>query len=377
MPVGAEGESVKRILLLIKALGRGGAEHLLLSAARHLDKSRFEYQTAYLVPSLNTLVGEFEASGVPVHCLDGARGSGWIGRLKALVQEQRIDLVHVHSPYAAIGARIALRRRNGPRLVYTEHSGWPFYHPVTRWGNMVTFPRNDYVFAVSEHVRSSISYPVAFRAMRVPPIETLLHGVDPTARPVTAPPEEVRDELGIPRDVPVVGSVGNFRREKGHRYLIDAAITVRRRIPDVRFVLVGHGPLESELRRRVHERGLDGTVIFAGYRGDVASIMNMFDIFALPSLYEGLAVALIEAMALGRPSVVTRAGGLEEVIHDEVDGLLVPARNPARLAGGMIRLLSDESLRERLGMAARRRVVSLDVRRAVRRMEEVYGEMLA
>lgn len=367
---------MNRVLLLIKGLGRGGAEQLLVSATPYMDTSRFEYEVAYLLPWKDALAGELRAAGLRVECLEGAHGVGWVGRLVALAQRRRIDLIHMHSPYAAIGARLAFQASR-PRLVYTEHGVWDRYHVATYWANLLTFYRNDHVFAVSHHVRESVHYPRGLQFLRMPPVETLYHGIDAAAVRAWTTIDDARAELGIPEGVPVVGTVANFRALKGHRYLLQAATEVRRTIPEVRFLLVGQGPTEAEMRREAARLGLDGTVIFTGFRSDVPRILRTLDLFVLPSLYEGLSIALIEAMALGKPAVVTRVGGLTEVIENENQGLVVPEADDRALAAAILTLLGDRSLRDRFGHAARRRAANFDIRSAVRRMEQVYEGLLA
>jgi glycosyltransferase involved in cell wall biosynthesis len=367
---------LKRILHVIKGLSRGGAEQLLVSQAPYLDRSRFQYEIAYLLPDHNALVEELENAGLPVHCLYGARGSQWVGRLRSLVRTRGIDLVHDHSPYVAIGTRLGVRRRSGLCLVYTEHNVWESYHKATYWGNLLTYSRSDRVFAASDHVRASIRYPRPFRFMPMPKVETLYHGVDPEAISRWGSSDGVRADLGIPEHAPLVGTVANFRPSKGHSVLLLAAAKVRRAIPEVRFLLVGHGPLESDIRRRASQLGLDGTVIFAGARDDAPRLAGAVDVFALPSVYEGLAIALIEAMALGRAAVVTRVGGLTEVIEDGKQGLLVNPGDPDALANAIVSLLQDADLRRKLGDAGRHRAAEFDIRKAVRRHEEVYAELL-
>jgi glycosyltransferase involved in cell wall biosynthesis len=366
---------MKRILHVIKGLARGGAEQLLVNQAPYLDRSRFDYEVAYLLPDHGALVGELELAGLRVHCLGGTRGASWVGRLRRLVRDRKIDLVHDHSPYVAIGTRLGLTG-TGVRLVYTEHSIWDFYHRATYWGNLLTYPRCDHVFAVSNHVRASVRYPRPLRFLPMPPIETVYHGLDPAAVGRWQSADGVREEFGIPYDAPLVGMVGNFRAEKGHRILLQAAIRVRQAIPRVRFLLVGYGPLESETRRLARQLGLEDTVVFAGARDDAPRITGGFDLFALPSLSEGLAIALIEAMALGRPAVVTNVGGLTEVIEHGKQGLVVNPGDPGELAGAIIRLLEDANLRRALGAAARTRAGDFDIRKALRRHEEVYTELL-
>jgi glycosyltransferase involved in cell wall biosynthesis len=367
---------MKRVLTLIKGLGRGGAEQLLLSAAPYLNKNKFTYEVAYLLPWKDALVEELEKKGLRVHCLNGARGAGWVARLRQLVGKGEIDLVHAHSPYAAIGARLGLGRRS-PRLVFTEHNTWDRYRRATYWGNLLTFPRNDHVFCVSEQVRLSIRLPKIFQFLRMPFIETLHHGIDLKEVGGWKSTDGIREGLGIPEEAPVVGTVANFKAHKGYEYLLKAAVLVKREVSDTRFVLVGQGPVEERVREQARRLALDGTVTFAGFREDAPRVAATFDIFALASTAEGLPIALLEAMAVGKPIVATRVGGLPEVIDHDREGVLVPPGDPKALADAILALLADPSLRQRLGEAARKRATDFDIRKAVRRMESVYEELLA
>jgi len=368
---------MKHIVILIKGLGRGGAEQLLVSAARHLNTSRFGYRIAYLLPWKDALVNDLNDAGVRTVCLGGSDGFGWVGRLRELVIADNIDLVHSHSPYAAVGARLAFRGPRRPRQVYTEHNLWSRYHAATYWANLLTFPRSDHVFAVSQHVLESIRYPSALGWMRYPPSETLYHGIDSATIIERASRDRVRVEFGIGAHDPVVGTVANFKSHKGHQYLLRAARTVRQSFPSVRFVLVGQGPLENDVRSSVRRLGLEDTVILTGDRDDVPRIASEFDVFALPSVHEGLSIALIEAMALGKPAVVTNVGGLPEVLEHGKQGLVVPPADPTALAEAIVSLLNDSAVRNRLGEAASQRALDFDIRGAVSRMEQVYEELLS
>jgi glycosyltransferase involved in cell wall biosynthesis len=374
---GVDGEvSRKRVLLLFKALGRGGAEQLLVNAAPYLDTAEFQYEAAYLDPKIDALVKDIEDRGLRVHCLGGTSKAAWMARLRRLVRRRKVDVVHMHSPYAAVGARVALKGPGGPRLVYTEHNVWEAYHPLTRRGNMLTFPLNDHVFTVSEHVRQSIRYPWAIGFLPMPPVETLYHGLDLASVRGWAGGDGVRESLGIAKDAPVVGTVANFRVEKGHRYLLEAAVRVRRSFPQVRFVLVGYGRLEGTIRRQVRQLGLEPNVIFAGLRSDVPRLTASFDVFALPSIYEGLSIALVEALTVGTPAVVTRTGGVVEVVKDGVNAIVVPPRDPVALGDAIVSVLSDPSLQRTLAAAGKERAAEFDIRTAVRRTEEVYRTVL-
>src|SRR5919198_1614559 len=185
-----------RVLLVVKGLNRGGTEQLLLSAAPYLDSHRFEYEVAYLLRSTTAMRRPLEQAGFRLHCLDDESGARWISRLRALVWRRSIDIVHTHSPYPAVGARLAFIGRRRPRFVHTEHGPWNSYHPLTYWANLMTLWRNDHVFAVSNHVLGSMRYPAALRFLPRPPIETLYQGID-FGSPVSPVPDGVRAELAI------------------------------------------------------------------------------------------------------------------------------------------------------------------------------------
>jgi glycosyltransferase involved in cell wall biosynthesis len=361
---------VDAVLFLIKGLGRGGAEQLLAASAPYLDRSSFRYVVAYLLPHKDALVGTVREAGVEVRCLREQARTGWVRPLKDLVRDREVRIVHSHSPRPASRVRVAL---SVVRHVYTEHNVWGRYHPATYWANRLTFPRNDHAFAVSEEVRRSMRP----RAGSAPSVETLHHGLDPEARATWGSPDGVRDELGIPVGVPLVGTVGNLTAKKAHAMFLEAVGLARRTIPSLRAVVVGRGPLESVLRRRAGELGLQDAVIFAGYREDAPRVASAFDVFVLSSRHEGLPVSLLEAMSTERPVVATSVGGVPEVVRDGREGILVPPGDAAALAAGIARLVGDGELRRRLGSAAGARAAAFDIRRAVRRQEEVYRSLLA
>ena len=367
---------MSRILLLVKGLNRGGTEQLLLNAAPFLVESKFDYEIAYLLRSTVTMRDLLRDAGLTLHCLDAEQGRlAWTSRLRTLVRHRSIDLIHTHSPYPAAVARSVITASPAPRFVHTEHAPWDSYHRATYWANLLTFWRNAHVFAVSRYVLDSISYPKLLRPLRKPPAEVLYQGLRDAGSPVEHR-NGVRDELGIASDAPVVGVVANFTPQKAHRFVLDAVASVRAVLPDVRLVLVGNGPLEGDIRRYASERGLDDTVVFAGYRTDAPRIASAFDVFALSSMQEGLSIALIEGMANGIPAVVTDVGGLPEVVRSGREGFVVARQNPSEMASALTRLLRDVSLRRGMGEAARVRARDFDIRRTVDRTEDVYRSLI-
>lgn len=164
-------------------------------------------------------------------------------------------------------------------------------------------------------------------------------------------------EPALRHDGPIVGNVARLAKQKGQAVLIDAAPGVLARYPDARFVLVGEGELRGELEARVRALGLTDRFLFTGERDDVPELLASFDVFAFPSLFEGLCLAVIEAQAAGVPVVATPVGGIRETVVPGETGVLVPPRDPAALATAIVRLLEDRYEAGRLAQEARRRAL--------------------
>ncbi|MDP8970268.1 MAG: glycosyltransferase [Actinomycetota bacterium] len=364
-----------RVLWLIKGLGPGGAERLLASAAEVRDRQTFEYEAAYLLPWKRHLAEDLETAGVAVHCLGGSHALDlrWVVRLRRLLAERGYDVVHVHSPMVAGVARLLVRslpRRLRPRLVTTEHNNWSSYAPPTRLLNALTFPLGDIGFAVSTDVRESI--PPRLRSG----VEVLVHGllVERAAAQVTDR-QVARAQLGLTDGDVVVGTVANLRAQKAYPDLLAAARMILDKGLPVTFVAVGQGPLEDEIHALHARLGLGDGFRLLGYRQDPVRVLTACDVFALASLYEGLPVALMEALAVGLPVVATAVGGIPEAVRDGVEGLLVPPGQPGRLAAAIETLVGDPQRRARMARAAAARAHAFDIRTAVNRLETEYLQL--
>ena len=360
-----------RVLWLIKGLGPGGAERLLVDAARHVDRERFLYEACYLLPWKDHLVADLEREGVAVHCLDvrRPRNPAWVRALRGLIRDRGYRVVHAHLPSAGVGARIAVRRLPQPRpaVVYTEHNTWDRYRAATRRMNAATFGINDAVIAVSRGVADSIS------ADRGVPVTVIPNGVDAERLRLGAlSREEARAELGLPSEGLVVGTVGGITAKKGHSSLVRAAA----RVPGATFVFVGL-PIDAEpVLELIRRAGLESRIVLAGYRPDAFRLMRAFDVYCLPSRFEGMPVSLLEAMALGVAPVATSVGGVPEMVTRGEDALLVPPDEPEALAEAVRSLLEDEERRSSMGKRAAETAERFGLESMVRRTEEVYLQAL-
>jgi len=288
--------------------------------------------------------------------------------ISAAIRGMRPDVAHLHSSKAGVLGRIAARR-HGVTTTFTPHA-WSFLG-ASRGPERELWIRTERAFAgsaagivcVSEHERQR-----GVDAGVLGPDDGVVipNGV--------AVPEY---DAGAPRTAPVIGTLARLSRQKGIDVLLEAIAIVAAERPDVRLVIAGGGPLEGELREQAARLGLGGVVDFMGWVDDARRLLPDFDIFVLPSRWEGMPIALLEARAAGLAAVATDVGGAHEVIRDGRDGWVVPPEDPVALAAALLDLVNDPARREEWGRAARahtRAENSLD--EMVRRTELLYLERL-
>jgi glycosyltransferase involved in cell wall biosynthesis len=282
----------------------------------------------------------------------------------------RPALVHCPDldPPAMLTSR--LTRRN-VRLVVTYNTPElrPRYNAIGRLAERAAWSTRPWVIYTSERDRATsvARDPVSpERAVAIP------YGVD-VERFAPRGGRRMREALGIPSERRVVGTVGRLVEQKGHTYLIQAAERLAERRDDVDWVIVGDGVLRSRLEDEVRRRGVADRVHLVGERDDVPEWLSIFDVFALPSTFEGMCFAVAEALAVEVPVVATDVGGVgQSVVHGET-GLLVQPRDPEALAQSIARLLDDGDEATRLARAGRERVRRLyALATMVERTESLY-----
>ncbi len=366
-----DGAAPRRVLWLIKGLGHGGAEQLLVEHASGSRRDGVTFEVAFVLAWKTALVEDMRAQGVPVHSLGVRRLADlrWTTRLRRLLRDGNFDVVHAHSPQVAAVARVLVRgMRPGtrPAFVFTDHNRWPSYRLPTRIANQLTYGLNDATLAVSGDVRDSVS--ARWRAG----VEVVEHGID-LARVRAHAPEraQVRDELGARDDELLVITVANIRATKNYPGLLATARDVSDRGLPVRFAAAGQGPMEAEIRRLHEELGLDDRMQLLGYRRDSARLLAGADVFLLASHHEGLPLSMMEAFALGVPAVAPAVGGLRTAIVDGENGLLVPPGDARALADAVERAL-DPALRTHLAAGARASAERYSSVHAIARIDDLY-----
>lgn len=365
-----------RVFHLIKGLGRGGAEGLLLGCGDRGPDAPVTYGTGYFLPWKDALVEPLQDAGVEVVRFTARGGTGMLARvprIAAFLRSWRADLLHCHLPLAGVAGRLAGRRAGVP-VLYTEHNLMERYHPWTRRANLWTWGLQERVVAVSGEVADSIARHAGSRV----PVRVVRNGV-PVAH-LRRDPEAgaaLRWRLGIPEDAPVVGQVAVFRRQKRLDLWLETAREVLRRRPETRFVLVGDGPRRQETEAQARELGIEDAVSFPGLQDDVRPFLSAMDLLLITSEFEGLPLVLLEAMALELPVVSTRVGGIPEVVRHGETGRLAPFGRPEKAAAAILELLASPAERVALGRAGRRRVAEeFGTDRMLGELEALYREVV-
>ncbi len=359
---------------LIKGLGRGGAESLLPQVIRHRGPG-VSHAVGYFLPWKDALVEEVRSAGAAVRLFVAGNPAVMLARTGAVaawLRRERADLLHCHLPLAGVVGRLAGWLAGVP-VVYTEHNLQRRYHPATRIANRLTWRLQRAAVAVSGEVAESI----ARHLPSAVPVHRVRNGIEIPPPPEPGRVAELRHRLDLPDGAPVVGTVAVMRVQKRLDLWLDAATHLLESHSDTRFVLVGDGPLRSELEERASRPPLAGRVRFTGLQEDVWPYLALLDLYLMSSQFEGLPLALLEAMASGLPPVVTAVGGIPEVVEDGVNGHLVRFGDPAALAASAAAVLEDPALARRLGEAARDRVRErFGIERMTRELEAIYRQIV-
>jgi glycosyltransferase involved in cell wall biosynthesis len=283
---------------------------------------------------------------------------------RGLVRKERYDIIHFHTKRAHALSLWLGRRSSFGKTVVTRRMDYPL---AGNWYNRYLYNRRtDGVVAISRKIADVlIEAGVSSDRIRV-----IYSGIDARVFGPVSFREWSQRTLAI-------GTVAVLFKRKGHRYLLEAAASLKKRGLKLRYLFAGEGPERAELEKQVIQLSLDSEVSFQGFVADVPRFLTQVDIFALPSLYEGLGVAVLEAMAAGKPIVACGVGGIPELIQDGVTGSLVPPKNSEALAQAIAKLVRQQRVAEEMGRKAWMKVrEAFSVETMGRENEALYYELL-
>jgi glycosyltransferase involved in cell wall biosynthesis len=296
------------------------------------------------------------------------------------LKDKDINILHTHRYKENVLGALLKRKCRVKRLVQTVHGiNEPFIGikklkiELYSWLNKY-YTRNyfDKVMAVSFNIGEKLK-----RGLDTDKIDVIHNAVDLSDTGPIGSLQKIREELNIEKGQPVIGTAGRMVPIKGYDILLEAAAIILRKKHGVRFLLAGDGPLKTELEGKAKEIGLEQEVMFLGFRDDIKDVIHSFDIFVISSYHEGMPMILLEAMAMRKAVVATNVGGINEIIEDNVSGLLVRPGDAQGLASACLIVLEDFDMRIRMGVAARKRIekeFSIEIH--TKRVLKAYNELM-
>ena len=354
----------------------GGLERLVVENSLRIDPDRFNVEVCCL-DELGHFSGYLMDRGVKVTLLQrNQRRYDYLYpfRLRSLLRARNIHVMQMHSGTFFLGTQAGVLART-PAMVYTDHGRPLFDSRVRLTEDRISGWFVHKIIAVSRELEQYLVEVVKLPASKT---VTVINGINTSEFAARPRIQALADELGIPPDHRVVGTVARLDKVKDQVSMIEAFRLVHDQIPQSRLVFVGNGPERQLLQDCVIENKLEGSVIFTGSRKDVPALLNLFDIFVLSSLSEGTSISLLEAMASGLPAVVTDVGGNPSIVDNMVNGIVVKPKKVPQIAEAMLDLLSDYDKRRQFGLNAAKKVQDrFSIDSMVEQYTSIYVELLA
>lgn len=366
-----------KILLAIRQGQVGGGETHVFELASRINKDLFDVEVLAFTPGV--MIEKLNKIGIKTHVIATTKPFNvfvWPKVLR-LIKSKGFDMIHAHGTRAASNVMFIAKYLNIP-LVYTIH-GWSFHKSqstITRISRTLSEQLITYIsdlnIAVSESNRQE------GMQIGVTKIKLIHNGIDLQKFNPNSSHQDIRKELGIASNHTLIGYFARITEQKDPATMINAFELLCKKTKDISLLMVGNGNLKNTISNMVNEAGLSKQVFLADFRDDVPALLKATDIYCLPSLWEGMPIALIEAMAMEKACVCTAVDGTKELITDGENGITVPVQDPEKLAEAIRSLHRNISLRNKLGKKARETVSNIfSVQQMVKSTEAMYHEVLS
>lgn len=365
-----------RILHLFVSLPMGGAENLLLSTLRLLDPERFS-SVVCCIGERGEIGEQILAMGVPLVELHLLKKGGFdrniVTALVDLIRLEKIDLVHSHLYHANFYGRLAARKVGVPAIasIHNTYTRTKLHRQLINW----YLSRNTAaIITGSEEIRRDV-----IRYDHVPEsmVELIPNSIDLSRSESRLSKSQARENLGLPEDATVVGTVGRLEEQKGHRYLIEALALLRQKGIDAYLLLVGDGRERVALNTQTQQLGLEDRVKFLGTRQDLGDLFRAMDLFVMPSLWEGMSLAMLSAMAAGLPVIATDVGGVRNVLGSGGYGFIAAAGDANRLADKIAYSLGHPEMANEKARRGKQKIeATFSDHGMVNKLQEIYARIL-
>ena len=363
------------VLRIIPSLEMGGVERTLTSILPRLDKKKYKVYLCCLFKR-DKLADTMESLNIPIIKFkmrarldfDGKYIIG-ILRLAYLMKKMQIDIVHTHLYRANIAGRIAAKLAGVPVIIANEHNIDSWKKLPQKLNDRVLAGITNKIIVVSNAVKDFYINKIGIPEDK---ITTIYNGVDIPKFQTHVDINKKKKEFGIKSSEKVITIIGRLHQQKGHCYFLKAAQIIVKKKPNVKFLIVGDGPLGSQLRDMSNDLKISKNVIFTGLRNDIPQILAMSDISVLTSLREGFSITVLESMAAGKPVIATNVGGNNEIIEHGKTGFIIPTQSPKDLALYGLKLINDKELARNMGQEAKKKVLNFSIDKMVKKTENLY-----
>jgi len=338
-------ETKIKLMQITHDLAIGGLQQVVVNICRTINRDKFNVSVLCL-RAMGEFVPEVKKLGIKVFLLPQKKRTDYFSFLKVakILRKEKIEVIHTHNTQPFIDGTLAAFMSGVKTIVHTDHArNFPDKkrYMFAEW-LMSHFAYK--VVGVSEHTSQNL---VRYEKISPKKIVTIMNGIDGSKYNIKIDKNQKKKELGITNSGPIIGLGVRLTEQKGITYLLKAMPEIVKKFPDVALIIAGDGPLEDELTNEANDLGLGKNVIFVGPRLDMPELLKLFDLYVLPSLWEGLPMVLLEAMAAGCPIVATNVGGNPMAISSGVNGSLVKSKTPIDHSAEIIKLLSNEEIRLR------------------------------
>ncbi len=370
-----------KVLLLIDEAAIGGGQNHVLLLAGGIDKNKFDVIVAcepkgYLVDELQKI----NIQNISI-ILKNRLNPVTLLRMIKLLKSIKPDVLHTHGGTPGFWGRVASKFYKVPAVVHTFHGIHYLTKPMNlkKWifKNIDRYLKifTDFTICVAE---ADLTKGLKAKVLKANASGVVRNGIDINIFERIETWKEGRELLNIPADATVVGTIGRLHEQKGYEYLIDAAKHLIEENKSIYFLIVGEGELRTNLERQVSSLRISDKVIFAGARTDIPRLMTLFDLFVLPSLWEGLPLVLLEAMVSRVPIVATAVDGVMEIIEHNQDGILIPPKSSTAIKNGINILLNNKKFATNLTINAYKKVTTeFCSQKMVSGLEDIYINTLS
>lgn len=364
-----------RVMHVMQSLEIGGLENGVVNLVNNMDPAVFDFYIC-CIRREGVLKSRLK-NEVKVICMNEKEGfhlSSAVNFAK-LCKEYKIDIVHTHGWAGGLYTGVVGGKISGVPVIINGEHGVFYLEKKSRFlAQKILFGMTDKIIPVSNDLKNDILTHFKIKSDK---INAILNGVNiDKFKPDIEAGSKIRKELGINENDIVIGSVGRLEPVKDYQSLIKAAEKISNKIPGMKIVFVGDGSIKDELKQLSESTGLKNNIIFTGARNDISAVLNIFDIFVLCSIDEGLSNTILEAMAVGKPVIATRVGGNVELVREGETGCFVPVQNADSLSNEILKLAQDKELRMKMGRAARSVIENeFSLPKMMKNYEEAYKQL--